>query len=243
MLIRLPRAILPTRALSSARRPYCCLDFYGAGLQLVSSARCRTTSLIGSRVRDTRTAEPPLWKHHPIWRAYLDDSGNREHSPVLMLSLPNIRFEHTDGATRQELDAQQCLRTARPGACREHESPFLGVSHPSHGRCDCATVRQGRHISRAGRSGLCDNVRCYAGMSLPSAGRNVPFKGLQIANVIVLLPTIRSASTTGAVPTRCAQRSLPPSSGRPTRPVAFLWSPRCRAGSAAAWRSASSKQG
>ena len=52
----------------------------------------------------------------------------------------------------------------------------------------------------------------------------------KIANVIVLLPTIRSASTTGAVPTRCAQRSLPPSSGRPTRQVAFLWSPRCRAG-------------
>src|SRR5436309_9125461 len=34
------------------------------------------------------------------------------------LSLPNTRFEHTDGATRQELDTQQCLRTARLNSSR-----------------------------------------------------------------------------------------------------------------------------
>src|ERR1700704_2543517 len=73
---------------------------------------------------------------------------------------------------------------------------------------------------RAGRSGPCDNVRCYAGMRLPSAGLH-GIKGLQISNVILLPPTIRSASTTGAVPTRYAQRWRPPSSGRPTRQVAF----------------------
>src|SRR5436189_1971122 len=38
-------------------------------------------------------------------------SPNLAHSSPL--SLPNTRFEHIDGATGQELDTQQCLRTAR----------------------------------------------------------------------------------------------------------------------------------
>jgi hypothetical protein len=39
------------------------------------------------------------------------------------LSLPNSRFARIDGAARQGLDAQQCLRTARFGACQAR--PFL----------------------------------------------------------------------------------------------------------------------
>jgi hypothetical protein len=38
------------------------------------------------------------------------------------LSLPNTRFAHTDDASRQGSDAQQCLRIARLGACRERPS-------------------------------------------------------------------------------------------------------------------------
>jgi hypothetical protein len=39
------------------------------------------------------------------------------------LSLPKSRFVRIDGAARQGLDAQQCLRTARFGACKAR--PFL----------------------------------------------------------------------------------------------------------------------
>ena len=99
---------------------------------------------------------------------------------------------------------------------------------------------------KASRSGPCDDVRCYAGDVLAQRGPEHGFhgiEGLQFSNVIPLLITIRSASTTDAVPRRYAQRWRPPCSGRSTRQVAFLWSPRCRANSAAAWRNAASRQG
>src|SRR6266446_1112817 len=55
MIVRLPPPILRTRALSSGRRPYWCLEFYGVGSQLVCSARSRTTLPIGSGVRETHS--------------------------------------------------------------------------------------------------------------------------------------------------------------------------------------------
>ena len=42
--------------------------------------------------------------------------------PSGSVSLPNTRFERTDGAARQGSDVQRYLQTARFGACRERPS-------------------------------------------------------------------------------------------------------------------------
>src|SRR5262249_42229139 len=65
---RLSWPILSVGDLSSARTPRCCWAFYGAGLRFASSARCATTSSIGSgpgdaahRCETTKSAGgPPL---------------------------------------------------------------------------------------------------------------------------------------------------------------------------------------
>ena len=55
------------------------------------------------------------------------------------LSLPNTRFARTDGAIRRGSDAQQCLRTAQLGACKER---------PSRAKREFALHYNRRHISQ-----------------------------------------------------------------------------------------------
>src|SRR5262249_55215702 len=64
---RLSWPILSLSDLSSARTPRCCWAFYGAGLRFACSARCPTTSSIGSgpgdaahRCETTKVAWPSL---------------------------------------------------------------------------------------------------------------------------------------------------------------------------------------